>query len=61
MSLTVVNLLWIVAEDVDPEWVLSALGQLAGFAVIGSYDWEEGAEDFFGHCRICASVCVSVQ
>lgn len=49
MKHTIVNFFWIVAEDVDPERVLSVLGQLAGFAVVGFYDWEERAEDFFGH------------
>lgn len=61
MKHTVVNFLWVAAEDVDPEWVLSILSQLAGLAVVGSYNGEERAENFFGHCRICGSVCVSVQ
>ena len=46
---TVVDLFLVVAEDVHPEWVLQALGQSAGFPVVGFYDWEERTEDLFRH------------
>ena len=53
---TVVDFFLVLAEDVDPEWVLHALGQCAGFPEVGFDDWEERAEDFFRHQGICVDI-----